>query len=103
MSGLETYRIERSKKFESSLKKLIRTHYKRREKDRVRFLEQLSESLDKVEIDPLKHSDPEPFPKGYVQEGLELRKYRWQKLPGLSGSSRFDRLIFTMSWARRMS
>lgn len=98
VTGSEDYQILPLANFDGSYEKLIKVHYQRDKKNREKFISTVSDFLKIIRKYPCdnRFSDSEGFPGKSNNSGLELRKKRWKKLPGLDGISKHGRLIFTV-------
>lgn len=102
MAGSETYQIKRCQKFDSSYAHLVKRHYRRNKRELDKFEELIDEFVTGLATNPCPDdSSRESFPGNSAGEGLELRKKRWQRLPGLQGSARYGRLFYIIDHIRK--
>ena len=96
MATTENYTVIERDRYKSSYDKLLKKHYKRNKKARNEFEELVDTFKDALKVNPFDVGIPSPegFPEGARTENLLFMKKRWKRLPGLSGASRFGRLIF---------
>ncbi len=89
-----SFTIKHTEKFRISLKKLIKSHYKKDKKGGKEFMSLINWFIDSCEVDyEVEGSKPEPFPKGTAQEKEQLRKWYFD-MPKLDGSASLGRLIY---------
>lgn len=95
MSGCETYQIVRLKRFESSFKKLIKSHYRKNERARDSFLELVEDFIEQLRKNPSSNSfsEDEGFPKGCYDQKFKFRKIKF-KTPELDGAAGCGRLMY---------
>lgn len=93
MTGCEAYQIVPLQRFEISLKKLIKSHYRKNERARDSFLELVEDYIKKLRENPSSNSfsEDEGFPKGSYQSEFKFRKikFRTPELDGAAGQCRF--------------
>lgn len=95
------YDLVLSDKFNSSLEQLLKAHY-RRDKKAYRAFIDLLENFKKEVVENFEIGAPMPFPCRDPINNCQLRKQRWQKLPGLSGGSKRGRLIYLVDTERKI-
>ena len=96
MTNSGSFRTRRLENFNRSYKDLIKSHYRKNQKDRASFEERLSRYLSLLRSDP--YPPPpfgrvEPWPKGGHREGWQLWKLDFD-MPGLMGAAKHGRLIY---------
>ena len=75
MPGCEIYSIRPLPKFEISLVKLVKTHYKKNKRARDSFETLIQKYIETLAKDPFfDESDSENFPKGAYKPDFEFRK-----------------------------
>lgn len=99
MKDSDKYQIRFSPNYESNLRALIKTHYKKNKSKKnklISFIKLLEEFYDELEENPCddKVARKEPLSEKIVNKEFELRKKRWRNLPGLDGSAAYGRLIY---------
>lgn len=96
VNNCNNYQVKRSQSFERTYDALIKKHYHKNRQALDKFKKLIEEYENDVAKSPCSPevSNPEPYPHGTSEDGYELRKKRWTRLPGLDGSARFGRLIF---------
>lgn len=99
MPGCEIYSIRPLPKFEISLVKLVKTHYKKNKRARDSFETLIQNYGETLAKDPLfDDSDSENFPKGAYKTDFEFRKIRFF-MPELQGASRKGRFMYVVHQA----
>ena len=99
MPGCEIYSIRPLQKFEISLVKLVKTHYKKNKRARDSFETLIQKYIETLAKDPLfDESDSENFPKGAYKPDFEFRKIRFL-MPELQGASRQGRFMYVVHQA----
>lgn len=103
MIGCEAYRIEPSERFEISLEKLIRNHYRKNERARDSFLELVNDYIGQLRENPSSNSfsDDENFPKGAYRSDFKFRKIRF-RAPGLDGAAKKCRFMYVVNETKRI-
>ena len=103
MSGCETYQIMRLKRFETSFKKLIKSHYRKNERARDSFLELVEDFIEQLQENPGSNSfsEDEGFPKGCYDQKFKFRKIKF-KAPELDGAARYGRLMYVLNEPQRI-
>jgi len=97
--GCEIYSIRPLPKFEISLVKLVKTHYKKNKRARDSFETLIQKYIETLAKDPLfDDSDKENFPKGAYKPDFEFRKIRFL-MPELQGASRIGRFMYVVHQA----
>jgi hypothetical protein len=88
VSGCEAYQIVPLKRFETSLKKVIKSHYRKNERARGSFLELTEYYIAQLRENPSSNSfsEDEGFPKGCYESKLKFRKIKF-KTPELGGAA----------------
>jgi hypothetical protein len=101
VSGCETYQIVPLERFESSLKKLIKNHYRKNERARNSFLDLIDNFIKELRENPCSNyfSDDENFPKGSYDQKLKFRKIKF-RTPELKGASGCGRLMYVVCETR---
>ncbi|WP_099065839.1 hypothetical protein [Nostoc linckia] len=98
MTGCEAYQMRRLERFDISLKKLIKSHYRKNERARNSFLELVEHYIDKLRENPSSNSfsEDEGFPKGSHQPDFKFRKikFRTPELDGAAGQCRFMYVVY---------
>lgn len=93
MTGCEAYQTRRLERFDISLKKLIKSHYRKNERARDSFLELIEDYINKLRENPSSNSfsEDENFPKGTYRQDFKFRKikFRTPELDGAAGQCRF--------------
>jgi len=97
VSGCETYQIVLLERFEGSLQKLIKSHYRKNERARNSFLELIEYFISELRKNPgsCPLSEDEGFPKGCHQPVFKFRKIRFD-MPELQGATGCGRLIYVI-------
>ena len=99
MPGCEIYSIRPLPKFEISLVKLVKTHYKKNKRARDSFETLIQNYGETLAKDPLfDDSDSENFPKGAYKTDFEFRKIRFL-MSELQGASRKGRFMYVVHQA----
>jgi hypothetical protein len=97
--GCEIYSIRPLTKFELSLGRLVKSHYKKNKRARDSFEVLINGYIDTLSKDPLfDDSDSENFPKGAYKPDFEFRKIRFF-MPELQGASRRGRFMYVVHQA----
>ncbi|OUL25458.1 hypothetical protein BV378_15430 [Nostoc sp. RF31YmG] len=93
MAGCEAYQIVPLERFEISLKKLIKSHYRKNERARDSYLELVERYISQLRENPSSNSfsEDEGFPKGSHRADFKFRKikFRTPELAGAAGQCRF--------------
>ncbi|RUS95598.1 hypothetical protein DSM106972_089540 [Dulcicalothrix desertica PCC 7102] len=97
MSGCEAYQIVPLKRFETSLKKVIKSHYRKNERARSSFLELVDYYIEQLRENPGSNpfSEDESFPKGCYDSKFKFRKIKF-KTPELDGAAGCGRLMYVL-------
>ncbi len=97
MSGCENYEIVVLDRFESSLQKLKKNHYRKNERAKNSFLELIEYFISELRKNPgsCPLSEDEGFPKGCHQTVFRFRKIKFD-MPELRGATRCGRLIYVI-------
>lgn len=103
MTGCEAYRIELLEKFEISLEKLLKNHYRKNQRAGDCFMELVEGFILQLRSNPSSDSfsDRENFPKGSHRQDFQFRKIRF-RAPELDGAARKCRLMYVIDEARRI-
>ncbi|MFN6518659.1 MAG: hypothetical protein RMY29_029795 [Nostoc sp. CreGUA01] len=103
MTGCEAYRIEQLERFEISLKKLIKSHYRKNERARNSFLELVNDYISQLRENPSSNSfsEDEGFPKGTYQSDFKFRKIRF-RAPELDGAAKKCRFMYVVNETKRV-
>ncbi|MEH2382788.1 MAG: hypothetical protein V7K27_28535 [Nostoc sp.] len=103
MTGCEAYQIEPLEKFETSLEKLIRKHYRKNERARDSFEELVNGYISQLRENPSSNSfsDDENFPKGTYRTDFKFRKIRF-RAPGLDGAAKKCRFMYVVNETKRV-
>jgi hypothetical protein len=101
MAGSQPYSIVPTRKFESSLKPLIKRY--KGSKDKQVFQTFVAQIVNDLCSEPRpSNSSPEPLPgKISLPEGLEFRKMRFAIMPRLSGAAGQGRLMYLVNPIQR--
>lgn len=99
MPGCEIYSIRPLPKFEISLFRLVKSHYKKNKRARDTFEILIKTYIDSLAQNPFfDDSDSENFPKGAYKPDFEFRKIRFL-MPELQGASRRGRFMYVVHQA----
>ncbi|MDZ8104711.1 MAG: hypothetical protein RM338_03685 [Nostoc sp. DedQUE12a] len=103
MTGCEAYRIEQLERFEISLEKLIKSHYRKNERARNSFLELVNDYISQLRENPSSNSfsEDEGFPKGTYQSDFKFRKIRF-RAPELDGAAKKCRFMYVVNETKRV-
>lgn len=102
-NGSEVYQIRSLSRFDTSYKKLVKTHYqkgKKSKEDKEKFEDLIGDFIDKISEAPCSDqvSGREPFPnpgKNDNYSELIFRKIRFS-VPGLEYGARYGRLMYVV-------
>jgi hypothetical protein len=93
VTGCEAYQTRRLERFNITLKKLIKSHYRKNERARESFLELVEDYISQLRQNPSSNlfSEDEGFPKGTHTSDIKFRKikFRTPELDGAAGQCRF--------------
>lgn len=97
MSGCEVYQIVPLERFETSLKKVIKNHYRKNERARGSFLELIEYYIAQLRENPGSNSfsEDESFPKGCYDSKFKFKKIKF-KTPELNGASGCGRFMYVL-------
>ncbi|MFN6475270.1 hypothetical protein [Nostoc sp. DedQUE07] len=103
MTGCEVYRIEPLERFEISLEKLIKSHYRKNERARNSFLELVNDYIGQLRENPSSNSfsEDEGFPKGTYKSDFKFRKIRF-RAPELDGAAKKCRFMYVVNETKRV-
>ncbi len=103
MTGCEAYQIEQLERFEISLEKLIKSHYRKNERARNSFLELVNDYISQLRENPSSNSfsEDEGFPKGTYQSDFKFRKIRF-RAPELDGAAKKCRFMYVVNETKRV-